>query len=190
VGERKHGWASQRAVARRGGQRGPDAGCGVVTVSAFLSGLRSPVRASGVRCPAGPVQVTGVRCGRLSRCPVSVRRRPLCPTGMRSWGVAVGPAAVRLGWPGSRGRPPCPRRRVVCPRLEPGPGGWHRPCWASGGSASTWSSSWAVVGQWARSTRWPTGRGGMRARIARRSAADVTTLRGHGAAKVRVASRP
>jgi hypothetical protein len=80
VGERKHGWASQRAVARRGGQGGPDAGCAVVTVSAFLSGVRCPVSGvrcpvsgASVRCPAGPVQVTGVRCGRLSVQVSSVR---------------------------------------------------------------------------------------------------------------------
>ena len=63
---------AQRAVARRGGQGGPDAGCAVVTVSAFLSGVwcerpvsrgacpsdRCPVRASecpGVQCPASGV---------------------------------------------------------------------------------------------------------------------------------------
>jgi hypothetical protein len=86
--------------------RGPDAGCAVVTVSAFLSGVRCPVSGASVRCPAGPVQVIGVRCGRLSVQVSSVRLwRLLCPTGMRSWGVAVGPAAARLGWPGAAWSP-------------------------------------------------------------------------------------
>jgi hypothetical protein len=44
--------------------------------------------------------------------------------------VTKGQAAARLGWPGWRGRPPCPRRRVVCSRLEPGAPSWRRPCWA------------------------------------------------------------
>ena len=66
------------------------------------SGVQCPVRASGVR--RGPVQVTGVRCGRLSvqvssvRRPVSVRRG--VRRGVRLRGVAVGPAAVRLGMAG------------------------------------------------------------------------------------------
>jgi hypothetical protein len=93
----QHGWASQRAVARRGGQGGPDAGCAVVTVSAFVSGIRCPVSGASVRCPTGACPVTGVRCGRLSvqvsQCPASgvcALRRPRCPTAMRLRGVAVG----------------------------------------------------------------------------------------------------
>jgi hypothetical protein len=54
---------SQRMVARRGGQGGPDAGCAVVTVSAFVSGIRCPVSGASVRCPPVRVHVTGVRCG-------------------------------------------------------------------------------------------------------------------------------
>jgi hypothetical protein len=104
--EHKHGCRSQRAVARRGGQGGPDAGCAVVTVSAFVSGIRCPVSGVSVRCPTVPVHVTGVRCGRPERsgvqCPaagVRASRRPLCPTGMRSRGVAVEPH----GWDGRVG---------------------------------------------------------------------------------------
>ena len=91
-------WASQRAVARRGGPR--RSGCRPC--------LRHPVRvlgqrsASSVRCerPVStracprdrcPVRASerpgvGVRCGR----PVSVRSRVRCPTGVRSWSAAVG----------------------------------------------------------------------------------------------------
>jgi hypothetical protein len=96
--------ASQRAVARRGGQGGPDAGCAVVTVSAFVSGIRCPVSGASVRCPTGACP--GVRCPvRASerpgvQCPASgvcALRRPRCPTGMRLRGVVVEPTAVRLG---------------------------------------------------------------------------------------------
>jgi hypothetical protein len=110
------------------------ASLGVVTKEVRMPAvLSSPCPRSrpafGVRCPTSACPSD--RCPvRTSECPVSgvrplasrVRafRCPLCPTAMRSWGVAVGQAAARLGWPGRRGRPPCPRRRVVCPRLEPG----------------------------------------------------------------------
>ena len=84
VREHKHGCTSQRAVARRGGQEGPDAGGAVVTVSASVSGIRCPLSGASVRCPRGPVHATGVRCGRLSvqvssvRPPVSVRSGVRC----------------------------------------------------------------------------------------------------------------
>jgi hypothetical protein len=73
------------------------------------SGVQCLVRASGVR--RGPVQVTGVRCGRLSvqvssvRRPVSVRRG--VRRGVRLRGVAG--AGSRTAWDGRgrRGRPPC-----------------------------------------------------------------------------------
>jgi hypothetical protein len=151
---------------------------------------RCPVRASGV--PRVPVQVIGVRC------PVRVSERPgvQCPASGVRCGVRCpclpasavsdrdevvqrgsGQAATRLGWPGSACRPPCPRRRVVCPRLEPGARGWRRPCWASGGSASTWSSSWVVVGS-GPFDRVADRRGWMQGSPVGRQLA-VTTLRGH-----------
>jgi hypothetical protein len=73
------------------------------------SGVQCPVRASGV--PRVPVQVTGVWCGRLRvqvssvRRPASVRPASAVSDGMRSRGVAVGPAAARLGWPGAAWSP-------------------------------------------------------------------------------------
>jgi hypothetical protein len=102
----EHGWASQRAVARRGGPRGPDAGRAVVTLSASSASVRCPV--SGVRCPVRATSVhaclsmgplSSVRCGRLS-VQVSAVRRPLsasavcalprrrCPAEVRSWSAA------------------------------------------------------------------------------------------------------
>ena len=144
----QHGWAPQRAVARRGGQGSPDAGCAVVTVSAFVSGIRCPVSSASVRCPRGAcprdrVSGAGVRA---SRCPVSgVRalRRPRCPTAMRSRGVAVEPAAARLGWPESAWSP----AMSVTARRLPEVGAWPRsrgrPCWASGGHRVR---VWAWVG--------------------------------------------
>jgi len=107
VGERKHGWASQRAVARLGGHGGPDAGCAVVTVSAFLSGVRCerPVSGASVRCP---VRASGVRGACPSdRCPVRPSECPgvqspasVVSDGMRSWGEAAGPAAGTAGMAG------------------------------------------------------------------------------------------
>jgi hypothetical protein len=90
---------------------------------------------SSVRCErpvsTGPVQVTGVRCGRLS-VQVSTIRPPAsgvrCPRVAAS-AVSNGNEVAGVAWAGSRmagmargrrGRPPCPRRRVVCSRLEPG----------------------------------------------------------------------
>jgi hypothetical protein len=115
----------------RGGQGGPDASCAVVTVSAFVSSIRCPVSGVSVRCSTGPVQVTGVRCGRLS-VQVSTVRPPAsgvrCPCVAAS-AVSNGKEVADVAWAGSRmagmarsrrGRPPCPRRRVVCRRLEPG----------------------------------------------------------------------
>jgi hypothetical protein len=176
---RAHAGLGVSACGRsRGGQGGPDASCAVVTVSAFVSGIRCPVSGASVRCSTGPVQVTGVRCGRLS-VRVSTVRPPAsgvrCPCVAAS-AVSNGNGVVGVAWAGSRmagmargrrGRPPCPRRRVACPRLEPGPRSWRRPCWASGRSTWTWSS-WEVVGSGATSTGWPTKIGWMRASIARR----------------------
>jgi hypothetical protein len=177
VGERKHGWASQHAVARRGGQGGPDAGCAVVTVSAFPSGVRRPmsdvrcpVSGASVRCSAGPVQVTGIRCGRLSQvssvqCPASV-----VFDGNEVVGHGGGAGSRTAGMAGAGVvAPPCPRRRVVCPRLKRP----SRLAQAVLGQRRVGFDLVVVGGgwQWARSTGWPTGRGGMRARIARRSAA-------------------
>src|SRR5215212_5531334 len=103
----EHGWASQRAVARRGGPGGPDAGRAFVTLSASSASVRCPV--SSVRCPVRATSVhaclstgplSSVRCGRLSVQVSAVRRplsasgvcalpRPLCPAEVRSWSAAV-----------------------------------------------------------------------------------------------------
>jgi hypothetical protein len=101
TGTARPSWASQYAVARRGGPGGPDAGCAVVALS-----RRCPVRASsvprvaaqliGVRCPVRVSERPGVQCPasglRRPGWPSGVRafERPLCPTAMRSWSVAVG----------------------------------------------------------------------------------------------------
>jgi hypothetical protein len=114
-------WASQRAVARRGGPGGPAAGRAFVTLSVSSASVRRPVSGASDQCPRVPVQaclsrrpVSSVRCGRLSvqvsavRCPVSGVRafpRPLCPAEVRSCSAAVGQAAARLGWPGSAWSP-------------------------------------------------------------------------------------
>jgi hypothetical protein len=158
VREHKHGWASQRAVARRGGQGGPDAGCAVVTVSAS--------ERPGVQCP-----VSGVRHPCV--------RRPRCPTAMRLRGVAVGPAAVRLGMAGVG---------VVARHVHDGASsapGWSLALEAGAGRAGPrrvdldWSSSWEVV------STGPGRPGGRRERLgcARGSPIGrqlaVTTLRGH-----------
>ena len=121
-------WASQRAVARRGGPR--RSGCrpcrrhpvrvlGQRSVSSVQCERPVSTRACPrVRCP---VRVSerpgvGVRCGR----PVSVRSRVRCPTGVRSWGAAVGQAAAGWdGW-GRRGRPPYPRPTRRLPKSEHG----------------------------------------------------------------------
>jgi hypothetical protein len=182
VREHKHGWASQRVVARRGGQGGPDAGCAVVTVSAFVSGIRCPVSGASVRCPTRacpgdrcPVRASkrpGVQCPAPGPRPpapgVRAFRRPLCPTGMRSRGVAVGQAAARLAWPGSAWSPAMsmPARRL------PEVGAWRSKL--AQAVLDRRRVDWDLVvvlgggWQWPRSTGWPTGRGWMRARIARR----------------------
>jgi len=121
----EHGWASQRAVARRGGPGGPDAGRAFVSLSTSSASVRCPV--SGVRCP-----VSGVsdQCPRLPvhgtdvQCPVRASERPgvRCPAsgvGVRCLCVAAsavsgrsevlerdgGQAAARLGWPRSAWSP-------------------------------------------------------------------------------------
>jgi hypothetical protein len=124
-----------------------------------VSGVRCPVRATSVHACLSTGPLSSVRCGRLSVQVSAVRRpvwasgvcalpRPLCPADVRSWSAAVGQAAVRLGWPGRRGRPlgPCPARRL--PESEPRARSWRRWCWASRGVGWTWPSSWEVVGQW------------------------------------------
>jgi hypothetical protein len=87
-----------------------------------LSSDRCPVRAS--ERPDGQCPASGV----------CALRRPRCPTAMRFYGVWRWGRQPH-GWDGRgrRGRPRCPWRRVVCPRLEPGARSWRRPCWASGG---------------------------------------------------------
>ena len=145
------------------------------------SGVQCPVRASGV--PRVPVHVTGVRCGRLSvQCPVSgprrpCVRRPLCPTGMRSRGVAVGPPAARLGWPGSAWSPAMSMTARPLPEVR---------VWRSKLAQARAGPAEGRLGLGRRRGRWlavgkPTGRGWMRARFAhRRLQLAVTTLRGHG----------
>jgi hypothetical protein len=156
----------------------------------MLAVLSSPcprsrlVSGAGIRCPMGACPsdrcpVSGVRCGRLSvqvssvRPPVSgVRgfRRPLCPTGMTSWSVVVGQAAARLGWPGvgvvaRRVQDGASSARGRSLALEAGAG--------HAGPAEGRLGRGRRRGRWAvaRSTAWPTGRGWMRARVARRSVA-------------------
>jgi hypothetical protein len=149
----QHGWASQRAVARRGGQEGPDAGSAVVTVSAFVSGIRCPVSGASVRCPRGacprdrcPVRASerpGVQCPAPG---VRALRRPRCPTAMRSRGVAVGrPPHGWDGW-GRGGHPAVSVTARRLPEVGAWPRSWRRPCWASGGSLGR-RGRWLAVGQ-------------------------------------------
>jgi len=100
----QHGCASQRAVARHGGQGGPDAGCAVVhrvrvRVRHPVSSVRCERPVSDGACPGDrrPVRASerpGVQC------PASGVCASRCPTGVRLRGVAGGPAAVRLGMAG------------------------------------------------------------------------------------------
>src|SRR5512133_742372 len=95
----EHGWASQRAVARRGGPGGPDAGRAFVTLSASSASVRCPVRATSVHACLSTGPLSSVRCGRLSVQVSAVRRplsasgvcalpHPLCPAEVRSWSAA------------------------------------------------------------------------------------------------------
>jgi hypothetical protein len=138
------------------------------------SGVQCPVRASGV--PRVPVQVTGVWCGRLRvqvssvRRPASVRPASAVSDGMRSRGVAVGPAAARLGWPGAAWSP----AMSMTARRLPEVGAWRSKLAQAVLGQRRVDLDLVVVGggwQWARPTEWPTGRGWMRARIAHREAA-------------------
>ena len=154
----EHGPVAQRAPAGHGGPRGADAGRAFVSVSVSSASVRSPVSGAGVQHHAClSTRLSGVRCGRLSvqmsgvRCPAWVSGvrgfpRPLYPAG-RLWRGAVG--RQPHGWDGRRrrGRLPCPRPVRRLPGSEPGGRGWPRPCWSAEGSAWTWPSSWAVVGQ-------------------------------------------
>jgi hypothetical protein len=173
----EHGWASQRAVGRRGGPGGPDAGRGFVSLSTSSASVRCPVSGASGRCPGLPVHGTAVRCPvRASERP-GVRRpasgvgvrclcvaRPLCPADVRSWSAAVGQAAV---WPVSAWSPAAsmPGSSSACvgascsklaqvvlgqPRRRCGPGRRR-------------GGGWAV----ASSTAWPTRRGRVQARIVR-----------------------
>jgi hypothetical protein len=107
---------------------------------------------------------------------VSGRRRPCVAAsavsdGMRSRGVAVGPAAARLGWPGLAWSPAMSMTARRLPRLGPGARSWRQ---AVLGPRRVDLDVVVVVGggwQWARPTEWPTGRGWMRVRIAYREAA-------------------
>src|SRR5918992_458514 len=71
----EHGWASQRAVARRGGPGGPDAGRAFVTLSTSSASVRCPVSGASDQCPRLPVHGTAVQC------PVRASARPgvCCP---------------------------------------------------------------------------------------------------------------
>src|SRR5215217_85709 len=124
----EHGWASQRAVARRGGPGGPDTGRAFVTLS---------TSSASVRCPVSDV---GVRCLCVAACAVSGRSEVL------ERGVGRQP----YGWDGRgrRGRPLPPCRLVVGLSrrlvLEAGAGG----AGPAEVSVWIWPSSWEVVGQW------------------------------------------
>jgi hypothetical protein len=161
----EHGWASQRAVARRGG-RGPDAGRAFVTCPGPwpASGVRCPVRATSVHGCLSMGPMSSVRCGRLSVQVSGVRcRRPVSGVGVRCLCVAAcavsGPSEVleRGGGAGSRmagmaGVGVVARcvhaRLVVCLSrslvLDAGAGG----AGPAEASVWTWPSSWEVVGQW------------------------------------------
>jgi hypothetical protein len=117
----EHGWASQRAVARRGGPGGPDAGRAVVSLSTSWGSVRCPV--SGV-------------------CALP---RALCPADVRSWSAAVGRQPCGWDGRGRRGRPlrPCPARRL--PESAPRVRSWRRRCWASRGFGLDLA---VVVGRW------------------------------------------
>jgi hypothetical protein len=90
-------------------KEGPDAGCGVVTVSAFVSGIRCPVSGASVRCPTGACP--GDRCPvRASerpgvQCPASGVCASRCPTGSEVAGCGGGRQPYGLGWPGSAWSP-------------------------------------------------------------------------------------
>jgi hypothetical protein len=94
----EHGRVSQRAVARRGGPGGPDAGRAFVTLSTSSASVQCPVSGASVQCPRLPVPATGVQC------PVPSER-----PGVRCPGSGVG---VRCG------RPVSVRCRVRCVRPE------------------------------------------------------------------------
>jgi hypothetical protein len=111
---RNSGWASQRAVTRLVGPRGPDADDrAVVTLSGSSARVRRPVSGASVHACLSTRPASGVRCGRLRvqvssvrrRCPVGVRC-PCVPASMVSDRSGVverggGQAAAWLGWPGS-----------------------------------------------------------------------------------------
>jgi hypothetical protein len=114
----EHGWASQRAVARRGGPGGPDAGRAFVTLSTSSAGVRCPVSGASDQCPRLPVHGTAVQCPvRASerpgvRCPASgVGVRCLCVAACavsgRSEVLERGVGRQPYGWDGRgrRGRP-------------------------------------------------------------------------------------
>jgi hypothetical protein len=165
-------WASQRAVARRGGPGGPAAGRAFVTLSVSSASVRRPVSGASDQCPRVPVQaclsrrpVSSVRCGRLSvqvsavRCPVSGVRCPCVPASAvsgRSEVMQRGGGAGRrtAGMAGVGVVARCVHDRlVVCPSrslaLEAG-AGCAGPAEVS---VWTWPSSWEVVGQWPRRSR-------------------------------------
>jgi hypothetical protein len=124
-------------------KEGPDAGCAVVTVS----GIRCPVSGASVRCPRGacprdwcPVRASerpGVQCPASVRCGVrGVRRHEVT-------GCGGGPAAVRLGWPGSGWSPAVSMTAGRLPEV----GAWPSKLAQAvlGQRRVTWSSSWEVV---------------------------------------------
>jgi hypothetical protein len=174
----EHGWGSQRAVARRGGPGGPDAGRGFVRLSTSSASVRCPVSGASGQCPRLSVHGTGVQCPvRASerpgvRCPVWASGvcglpRPLCPAEVRSGSAAVGRQPDGWDGRGRRGRPlrPCPARGL--PEGEPRARSWPRRCWASRGVgldlAVVVGGGWAV----ASSIVWPTRRDRVHARIVR-----------------------
>jgi hypothetical protein len=161
----EHGWASQRAVARRGGPGGPDAGRAFVTLSTSSASVRCPVSVSGAsdQCPRLPVHGTAVQYPvRASerpgvRCPASgvyALPRPLCPAEVRSWSAAwAGSRMAGMAGVGVVARcvhdrlVVCPSRRLV---LEAGAGA------AGPAEASVWT--WPSSGGGravASSTAWP-----------------------------------
>src|SRR5215218_8486230 len=90
----EHGWASQRAVARRGGPGGPDAGRAVVSLSASSASVQCPVSGASVQCPRFPVPATGVQSPVPSERP-GVRCCPGSGVGVRCLCVAASAVSGR-----------------------------------------------------------------------------------------------
>jgi hypothetical protein len=153
-------WASQRAVARRGGPGGPAAGRAFVTLSVSSASVRRPVSGASDQCPRVPVHAIGVQC------PVRASERPgvRCPAsgvGVRCLCVAASAVSGRSevlergGGAGSRTAgmagvgvvARCVHARlVVCLSRSLALGAGAGGAGPAEASVWTWPSSWEVVG--------------------------------------------